>query len=51
MVVLSKLATDFYKYLGFKNRTVGMNLSKYVLQGQVQATGNNIKLKKILSDS
>ncbi len=47
MVVLSKLATDFYKSLGFKNRTVGINFTKYVLQ----ATANNIKLKKNLSDS
>ncbi len=32
MVVLSKFATDFYKSLGFKNRTTGINLAKYVLQ-------------------
>ncbi len=32
MVVLSKLATDFYKSLGFKNRTAGVNFTKYVLQ-------------------
>jgi hypothetical protein len=47
MVVLSKLTTDFYKSLGFKNRTTGINFTKYVLQ----ATANNIKLKKILSGS
>jgi hypothetical protein len=32
MVVLSKIATDFYKYLGFKNRTAGINFTIYVLQ-------------------
>jgi hypothetical protein len=32
MVVLSKLRTDFYKSLGFKNRTTGINFTKYVLQ-------------------
>jgi hypothetical protein len=32
MVVLSKLATDVYKSLGFKNRTTGINFTKYVLQ-------------------
>ena len=32
MVVLTKLATDFYKSLGFKNRTTGINFAKYVLQ-------------------
>ena len=32
MVVLTKLATDFYKSLGFKNRTVGINFTKHVLQ-------------------
>ncbi len=32
MVVLSKFATDFYESLGFKNRTVGNILTKYVLQ-------------------
>jgi hypothetical protein len=32
MVVLTKLATDFYKSLGFKNRTTGINFTKYVLQ-------------------
>ncbi len=46
MVVLSKLSTDFYKYLGFKNRTVGINFTKYVHQ----VTANNIKgyLKQFL---
>ncbi len=47
MVVLSKLATDFYKSLRFKNRTVGINFTKYLLQ----VTANNTKLKKILSGS
>jgi hypothetical protein len=32
MVVLSKLATDFYKSLGFKTRNTGINFTKYVLQ-------------------
>ena len=32
MVVLTKLATDFYKSLGFKNRTAGINFTIYVLQ-------------------
>jgi hypothetical protein len=32
MVVLTKLATDFYKSLGFKNRTAGINFTKHVLQ-------------------
>ncbi len=32
MVVLSKLATEFYKYPGFKNRTTGINFTKHVLQ-------------------
>ena len=39
MVVLSKLTTDFYKSLGFKNRTTGINFTKYVLQ----ATANKYK--------
>ncbi len=32
MVVLTKLATDFYKSLGLKNRTKGIHFTKYVLQ-------------------
>jgi hypothetical protein len=31
MVVLSKLATDFYKSLGFKTRTIGINFTKHIL--------------------
>ena len=42
MVVLSKLTTDFYKSLGFKNRTTGINFTKYVLQ----ATANNYKTEE-----
>ena len=44
MVVLTKLATDFYKSLGFKNRTTGINFTKYVLQ----VTANKEKLREIL---
>ncbi len=47
MVVLSKLATDFYKSLGFKNRTTGTNFTKYVLQ----ATANIYKTEEDLSGS
>jgi hypothetical protein len=32
MVVLSKLTTDFYKSLGFKNRSTGIIFTKHVLQ-------------------
>ncbi len=32
MVVLSKLAAGFYKSFGFKNRTVRIYFTKYVLQ-------------------
>jgi hypothetical protein len=42
MVVLSKLATGFYKNLGFKNRTTGANFIKYVLQ----VTSNKYKTEK-----
>jgi len=42
MVVLSKLTTDFYKSLGFKNRTTGINFTKYVLQ----ATANKYKTEE-----
>ena len=42
MVVLSKLATDFYKSLEFKNRTTGINFTKYVLQ----ATANKYKTEE-----
>ena len=42
MVVLSKLTTDFYKSLGFKNRTTGINFTKYVLQ----ATANKNKTEE-----
>ncbi len=42
MVVLSKLATDFYKSLGFRNRTTGTNFTKYILQ----ATANKYKTKE-----
>ena len=41
MVVLSKLATDFYKSLGFKNKTTGINFTKYFLQ----VTANKHKTK------
>jgi hypothetical protein len=41
MVVLSKLTTDFYKSLGFKNRTTVIN-TKYVLQ----VTSNKYKTKE-----
>ncbi len=47
MVVLSKLETDFYKYLGFQNRTTGINLTKY----DDDVTANKYKLKKILSST
>ena len=42
MVVLSKLTTDFYKSLGFKNRTTGINFTKYVLQ----VTANKYKTEE-----
>ena len=42
MVVLSKLTTDFFKSLGFKNRTKGINFTKYVLQ----ATANKYKTEE-----
>ncbi len=41
MVALSKLATDFYKSLGFKKRTTGIYFTEYVLQ----ATANKHKTK------
>ncbi len=30
MVVLTKPATDFYNFLGFKNGSTGINFTKYV---------------------
>ncbi len=42
MVVLSKLATDFYKSPWIKNRTTGINFTKYVLQ----ATANKYKTEE-----
>ena len=47
MVVLSKLTTDFYKSLGFKNRTTGINFTKNVLQ----VTANKYKTKDDLNRS
>ena len=32
MVVLTKIGTEFFKSLGFKNRTSGISFIKYVLQ-------------------
>jgi hypothetical protein len=43
MVVLSKLATDFYKSLGFKNRTTEINFTKYVLQANKNKTEEDFK--------
>ncbi len=45
MVVLPKLAIDFHKSLGFENRTVGINFTKYVLQ----VTANKYKTEDDLS--
>jgi hypothetical protein len=42
MVVLSKLATDFYESLRFKNRTTGIYFTKYVLQ----VTANKYKIEE-----
>jgi hypothetical protein len=42
MVVLTKLATDFYKSLGFKNRTARINFTKYVFQ----VTANKYKTEE-----
>ncbi len=39
---MSKLATDFYKSLGFKNRTTGINFTKYFHQ----ATANKYKTEE-----
>ena len=44
MVVLTKINTDFYKSLGFKNRTTGITFIKYVLQ----VTANKYKTEESL---
>jgi hypothetical protein len=49
MVVLSKLATDFYKSLGFKNRTIGINFTKYVLQVTANKYKNEDDFKQFLA--
>jgi hypothetical protein len=48
MVVLSKLATDFYKSLGFKNRTTGINFSKCVLQATANKYESEDDFKRFL---
>ncbi len=39
---MSKLTTDFYESLGFKNRTTGINFTKYVFQ----VTANKYKTEE-----